>query len=240
MSEQATILPERRNAHGLNENGNEAAMLAPEKVMLGSTRLHIAALLLLAFTGNAQQASIQARSVTITEPGIYRLSDLFSHADTVALVKVISGDTEAYEIPIYKGQVVQAFKGVKSGDVIYFGPYLGTELGSEYILFLKSAANSPHPKDKAAVGSGQVRYSNVFDEGYSSMLTSYECVFDGSSRCDYAVRVCTDYIKLPKSLSTFPPKSKETPFGCRWVRRDDFLQTLTGLPVQSVDDKGKH
>jgi hypothetical protein len=134
--------------------------------------------------------------------------------------------------------VLQAFKGVKSGDVIYFGPYLGTELGSEYILFLKNAANPLHPKDKVAAGSYLVKHSNVFDEGYSSMLTSYECVFGGSSvsqQCDYAVRVCTDYIKLPKSVSTFPPKSKETPFGCRLVRRNVFLQTLSDFAGQNDD-----
>ncbi len=36
------------------------------------------------------------------------------------------------------------------------------------------------------------------------METCYECVFDGEEvlpKCDYAVRVCTDYIKLPKAMS---------------------------------------
>jgi hypothetical protein len=210
--------------------------------MLGSTRLLVVALMLVASMCHAQSASIQSKAAVITEPGVYQLSDLFSHADTVALVKIVSGDTEAYEIPIYKGQVVKAFKGVKSGDVIYFGPYLGTELGSQYILFLKSAANPISPKEKSVRGYGSVRYSNVFDEGYSSMLTSYECVFDGSltsQRCAYAVRVCTDYIKLPTSLSTFPADGAEAPFGCRWARRDDFRQTLSGLTNHSVDEKGK-
>lgn len=36
--------------------------------------------------------SAQSRDVTITEPGVYKISDLFKAADTVAVVKVLSGD----------------------------------------------------------------------------------------------------------------------------------------------------
>jgi hypothetical protein len=166
--------------------------------------------------------------ISITEPARYRLSDLYSHADKVALVKVLSGTTEAYEDAVYKGQVVKAFKGTSEGDIIYFGPYSGTQLGSEYVLFLKDVQSPLLPKDKAA-GYGVVRYSKVFDEGYSSMLSSYECVFQGTNpgqQCDYAVRVCTDYIVLPKSLPTAPPTDKSTPFGCRWAKRDRFSSAL--------------
>jgi hypothetical protein len=64
------------------------------------------------------------------------------------------------------------------------------------------------------------------------MQTSYECVFEGkdtAQKCDYGVRVCTDYIKLPKSIPAFPPESNDPPFGCRWVRRDVFASVLDGL-----------
>ena len=187
-------------------------------------RLQIAFLFLsLVSVGTAQQTAI-----TTNEPGIYKLSDLFMHADKVAIVKVISGETEAYEVSIYKARVITAFKGVSVGDIVYFGPYERTELGGVYVVFLKNAPNPLEPKDKTSA-YGTVRYSLVFNEGYSSMLTSYECVFDGAStsqRCDYGVRVCTDYILLPKSLQTFPPESSETPFGCRWTRRDKFADML--------------
>jgi hypothetical protein len=69
---------------------------------------------------------------------------------------------------------------------------------------------------------GTVRYGEVFDEGYSSMAASYECVFDGKSvnqHCDYGIGVCTDYVTLPTNVKTFPPKNEETDFGCRWVKR---------------------
>ena len=190
-------------------------------------RLQIALLFLIFVSvGTAQQIS-----VTTNEPGIYKLSDLFLHADKVAIVKVISGDMEAYEMSIYKARVIAAFKGVSEGEIVYFGPYERTELGGEYVLFLKNAPNPIEPKDKAGA-YGTVRYSTVFDEGYSSMLTSYECIFEGSTiaqQCNYGVRVCTDYIILPKSLKTFPPASDAAPFGCRWIRRDSFTSLLNEM-----------
>lgn len=170
-------------------------------------------------------------SATITEPARFPLSRLFAYADKVAVVRVVAGTTEAYDLTMYKGEVVRAFKGVSAGQVVYFGPYEGTEVGSEYILFLKDQPESMQPKSNSS-GFGPVRYSKVFDEGCSSMLTSYECVFDGASpsqQCDYAVRVCTDYILLPKALLTSPPQGTDTPFGCRWVNRQRFISELDEL-----------
>ena len=90
----------------------------------------------------------QSKNVTITEPGIYELAGLFNHADTVALVKVVSGDTEAYDIAVYKAEVVKSFKGATAGETIYFGPYLGERLGWEYVLFLRNSHKTIVPKAK--------------------------------------------------------------------------------------------
>jgi len=173
-----------------------------------------------------------SQTVTITEPGIIKLEKLFQISDTVALVRVISGDTECYDKAVYKGEVVKSFKGPAIGQKLYFGPYVGTRLGREYVLFLRSAPKPLSPISKSGVNYGDVQYSEIFNEGYSSMECSYECVFDGkgiSQQCDDGVRVCTDYIKLPKSLSVFPPTTEDTPFGCRWVRKSAFLAALDTL-----------
>jgi hypothetical protein len=88
------------------------------------------------------------------------------------------------------------------------------------------------PKTAATVAYGTVPYSEIFNEGYSSMETSYACVFDGKEirqQCDYGVRVCTDYIKLPKSMPAFPPEDNDPPFGCRWIRRGVFISLLDTL-----------
>jgi hypothetical protein len=177
-------------------------------------------------------AFAQSEVVTITEPGVYKISDLFKDADVVALVKILSGDTENYEHAVYKGEVIQSFKGVARGATIYFGPFVGKKLGWEYFLFLHNTPKAISPKTGPTTSYGTVRYSEVFNQGYSSMESAYSCVFDGkdiAQNCDDSVRVCTDYIKLPSSMPAFPPEENNPPFGCRWVRKNLFVSLLNTL-----------
>jgi hypothetical protein len=177
-------------------------------------------------------AFAQSQTATISEPGIYEIGDLFKSADVVAFVKIVSGDAENYDCAVYKGEVVQSFKGIQRGTIIYFGPFVGYKLGNEYLLFLRNVAQPIPPKTTTIASYGNVHYSKVFNQGYSSMETSYECVFDGEGvlpKCDYGVRVCTDYIKLPKAMSAFPPEDNDPPFGCRWVRKAAFVSLLNTL-----------
>jgi len=177
-------------------------------------------------------AAAQSQVTTITEPGTYEIGGLFKKADVVALVKIVSGDTESYDRTIYKGQIIQSFKGMPRGATVYFGPFVGEKLGGEYFLFLRNVKDPITPKTEATTSYGKILYSEIFDEGSSSMETSYECVFDGKEiahKCDYGVRVCTDYIRLPKSVPAFPPESDDPPFGCRWVRKTLFISLLDTL-----------
>jgi hypothetical protein len=179
-------------------------------------------------------AAAQSQSVTITEPGIYKIGDLFKAADIVAVVKVLSGDTENYGHAVYKGEVIQGFKGAQPGAMIFFGPFIGEKLGWEYVLFLRNSPKPITPKTTANAAYGTIPYSEIFNEGYSSMQSSYECVFDGkdiAQQCDHAVRVCTDYIELPKSIPAFPPEENDPPFGCRWVRQAQLVSLLGTLAV---------
>jgi hypothetical protein len=171
----------------------------------------------------------QRESVTITEPGIIKLTDLFEMSDAVALVRIVSGDAEGYETAVYKAKLVQSFKGPTTGE-IYFGPYIGSKLGGEYVLFLRKPKEPSVPKSVSKSNYGTVSIFQVFNQGYSAMEASYECVFnakDIADKCAYGVKVCTDYVVLPKSLPVFPPLRENVPFGCRWVRREPFLATLT-------------
>jgi hypothetical protein len=174
----------------------------------------------------------QTTQITTVEPGVINLKSLFEKADTVALVKVVSGDTENYATAVYKAELIQSFKGAVVGETVYFGPYVGVRLGWEYVLFLRRVAKPLTPKTTSNVNYGTVNYYEVFNEGYTSMETSYGCVFDGkeiAGHCDHGVRVYTDYIVLPKSLRTFSPKAEETAFGCRWVRKKAFVSVLESL-----------
>jgi hypothetical protein len=179
----------------------------------------------------------QSETVTITEPAVMTLANLYKLADTVVVAKILSGDTENYKTAVYKAEVVRSFKGAAAGDTIYVGPYIGDRLGSEYVLFLRNMAQSITPKTTSSASYGSVRYAEAFNEGYSSMAKSYECVFDGripDQSCDYGVRVCTDYVVLPKEIRTFPPMGKKTPFGCRLVREKAFISLL-----ETLADSGK-
>ncbi len=175
----------------------------------------------------------QSNRVTITEPSVITLTNLYRQADTVAVVKIVSGDAENYRFAVYKAEVVKSFKGAATGETVYFGPYLGERIGWEYILFLRNVIQPVAPKTTSNVSYGTIRYSEVFDEGYSSMIISYKCVFDGKTiaeQCDYGVRVCTDYIVLPKSTPTSQPMKKDdAPFGCLWVRKQAFISLLGTL-----------
>jgi len=170
--------------------------------------------------------------ITTTEPAIVKLTDLFRQADIVALVKTVSGDTENYDVAVYKAHVIKSFKGAAAGDSIYFGPYVGERLGWEYIVFLRKVTKALEPKLASSKSYGTVSYAEIFNEGYSAMMSSYECVFDGADaaqQCDYGIRICTDYILLPKSVPVFPVEEHDLPFGCRWVRRAVFISMLDQL-----------
>lgn len=176
--------------------------------------------------GNAQQAS----KVTITEPGSATLDSYVKKADIVVLVKVVAGDSEAYDVPIYKAQVLKSFKGSAVGQTIFFGRFVGTRLGWEYLLFLRNVPDQISPKSSTSPSFGVVKYSEVFNEGYSSMETSYECIFGGEKECDYGIRVCTDYVILPANTPASPPLTETTDFGCRWVRKNIILDLLAKQP----------
>jgi hypothetical protein len=170
-----------------------------------------------------------AETVTITEPGKITLERLFQMSDVVVVVQILSGDTENYKTAIYKALVVKSFKGSTDGKTIYFGPFVGYKLGSEYVLFLRNAKGPAVPASSPTAAYGTVNSLEVFDQGYSAMDSSYQCVFEetgNQTRCGYAVRVCTDYITLPKGVTAYPPEENDPPFGCRWLRRSKFLELL--------------
>jgi len=190
--------------------------------------------------GTAQSVAIKASTDTrqttdITEPGTIPLEQLFKMADVVATVEVVSGDTENYNGAIYKPIVLTAFKGKKKGETIYFGQYSGVRLDWEYTLFLRNPKDPAVPTKSPTAGFGTVEFLDVFNQGYSAMEGSYSCVFGGGipdHSCDYGVRVCTDYIVLPKGVRAFPPEKDDPPFGCRWVRKSKFVALLDDLAEQ--------
>jgi hypothetical protein len=166
-----------------------------------------------------------------------RLDNLFAEADQVVLVNILSGDAEHYDTAVYKAVVEDAYKGAQKGETIFFGPFIGYSIGSEYVLFLKNGAGE-QPKNAGGLSYGPIgKVDRVMYDGYSSLPVSYKCVFDGreiSQQCDYAVQLNPDQVVLPKEIRTFPAgdATAVTDFK-KWVRRNGFLAHLRTLSNQS-------
>jgi len=73
--------------------------------------------------------------VTISEPAAVSLSNLFKQADVVAVVQVLSGDSENYETAVYKSKVLTPFKGTTRGEELYFGPTSASALATNMLRF---------------------------------------------------------------------------------------------------------
>jgi hypothetical protein len=102
--------------------------------MAGKVSIAVALLLFSALASLGQQKN---QTVVISDPSPVTLASLFSQADLVAFITIQSGDAEHYNAAIYKAQVTQSFKGAKTDQLIYFGPFISYGIGGEYLVFLK-------------------------------------------------------------------------------------------------------
>ncbi len=189
--------------------------------------LHIACLIALAACPAAFAQNVR---LTQRESSAHSLSDLFNRTSEVVLVKVIAGDSTTYDIPLYKAQVIQAFKGASNQDTIYFSAFAGVQIGSNYFLFLQNAPAPVAPKSKSAAGFGTVPYSQLADDALPSVS---QCIFPGTDpaqHCADAVQICTDHILLPQSLSLYRISGSTSQ--CPWFRQSDFVTALSNL-IQS-------
>ncbi len=91
---------------------------------------------LFCFLVSAPIAKAQEQTATISEPAPVKVEELLKQADLVAIVRILSGDTEHYPRAVYKAEVLQPFKGVEKGAIFYFGPFIGYGLGEEFLVFL--------------------------------------------------------------------------------------------------------
>jgi hypothetical protein len=193
-------------------------------------RRFAAAVLLSGATALAQ------RTVEISEPATVTITDLFKQADVVVVVEILSGDSENYETAVYKAKVLTTFKGAEVGQQLFFGPFIGYEVGGEYVAFLRRAKVGPKVQahDGPTMTYGPLEaFHLIMYQGYSIMPLRYECAFDGkdpAQSCDYGVRVNTDQVKLPPTVRTFPRTSKDDFVDAnRWVRKDVLLRLLATL-----------
>ncbi|MGO9095269.1 MAG: hypothetical protein ACLQGV_08600 [Bryobacteraceae bacterium] len=189
-------------------------------------------------TGEPAKANISAaigqERVEIFEPATVNISDLFKQADVVAVVRVLSGDSEHYPTVVYKARVLTAFKGARREERLYFGPFVGYGVGSEYLAFLRRSKAGAMPSDQSgesglSYGPISTLYSVMY-EGYSIMPIEYVCVFDGNEpkeQCGSGVKVNVYQVRLPKTLKTYPPEPDDESVSDRkWVKAKALMSLM--------------
>lgn len=167
---------------------------------------------------------------TIPRPEVDKL---YAEADVVALVKVLSGDTESYEDTVYKASVLTNYKG-NVQSILYFGPYTSYRVDSEYLIFLKLSGKqlkSIATKSKTVNYPEAANYLRVMYGGYSILPVGFECGFGPISApmsgCEESIDIRT--VVLPKELESYPAdfgnKTEDRPF----VRKAELFQYIEKL-----------
>lgn len=172
--------------------------------------------LLFGVVGNAYTDTLKAE----------RIDKLYAEADFVGYVQVISGDFKEYSGVVYKAKILKVLKGDPTETEIYFGPFSGYGIGSEYLLFARKTdktlerhwAQTDRPMIPSHY-SATAQYFNIMFEGFGMMPIQYVVSLDG-----YGVEVAT-HIKLPPKLknSVIRRESKD------WVSKDVVGKYLESL-----------
>jgi len=184
--------------------------------------------------GGAEHQPVAKELVTAIsrDPAQVTLAQLVQQADVVALITILSGDTENYLDVVYKASVIQAFKGTADAQLIYFGPFRSYGVGSEYVVALKRTDKRLADLAKNADGSSRVPfdgaapYLRIMYEGYSVMSVEYTCALPS---CDYAVDIAYSQVTLPADVSMTPNPDHSGASDHGWVRKREFLAALSRI-----------
>lgn len=190
---------------------------------------------------SAQESPGKGETLTVhvVDPATVSLHQLFQQADVVALVRIINGDGEHYSIDpygdgepivasIYEAKVLQGFKGANAGAVLFFGPYVGYGIGSEYVVALRRSGKQLRELLSSGVAdrsrlADNAPYCEIMYEGYSVMAVSYTCEIPS---CDEAIEVSDEQVTLPSRLSRYPTECTTHARHFVWVRKAAFLREL--------------
>ena len=177
----------------------------------------------------------QASSALSETIASVKLEDLFKEANVVALVRIVSGDSEHYSITVYKSEVLMAFKGTTAGGRIYVGPFIGLGVGEDHLVFLRTSQeqiNQKRPSTGLSYGDLPA-VPRIMYAGYADLEIDYACVF--GSECDWGVIVNPEQIILPASIETYPSgRADATTNYKKWVRRDAIVSYLEQMKTNST------
>jgi hypothetical protein len=161
-----------------------------------------------------------------------KLDDLFKEANLVAVVHILSGDAEHYPAAaVYEGEILTAFKGAKTGERVYIGPFVGLRVGYDYLAFLSRSTQQILPENDSPSFYGEIASSyRIMYSGHGILDVEYVCVFDGakiSQQCDYGIKLNPDQVVLPSNVNTFPSGEAGAITNYKkWVRRNTLISLL--------------
>lgn len=164
------------------------------------------------------------------------VDSLYKYSVFVGIVKVIEGKQIENFGCKYKAEVITCLKG-DSTKYIEFGEYCGTEIGSEYLVFLSNESENftdwidkivddsgnvietfpDHSKDIKLPGVLYVKYV-----GFGEMPIEYTIETDGD-----AIMICTSHVILPKTIKRYPYLIESSNlWGKYYFKKDDIVDYL--------------
>ena len=172
-----------------------------------------------------------------------KIEELFKKADVVALVDIKMGETidivEGSCGAVYRGRVIEGFKGAKKDQKIEFGPYHGYKIGIKYLLFLNKPErvfepmSSTNSRSEAARQEYLLKCSNKL-KGLRIMHSGIGALkIEFTSKYDYrdAAIIPKRYISFPNTL---PKKTVDEGKcyewdECYWVPEERLIKYLEKL-----------
>ncbi len=152
---------------------------------------------LLPFSSLALALLLQAPSDLYANYGCRPIDSLYSESDVVAVVKILGAETMKPGGVMCRAVVVRALRGCDSGQIIFFGPYIGKGVGSTYLTFL----NRTHLRLNALMSSA-VRRNNVGWPTRASVLT--ESAFEGDATFEVDTRLVDNRDLSPAEWASIP------------------------------------
>lgn len=155
-----------------------------------------------------------------------RVDRLYAEADFVGFVQVLSGEFKEYTGAVYRGKILNVLKGSTDETEIYFGPFSGYGIGSEYLLFARKTdktldghwSQADRPMIPLHYPSAAPYFTIMF-EGFGMMPVQYVVGLDGSG-----IEIAS-HIKLPTTLKDNIVRSENRD----WISKNTLAKYLESL-----------
>ena len=154
------------------------------------------------------------------------IDSLYKSSSFVGIVKVIEGSFIKGLGYKYKAEVQNCFKG-DSSDYIEFGIFAGTEIGTQYLVFLSDRKENSNdivfPKDSTKVNNNGIFF--IRRSGFSEMPIKYSV-----ESKSYVIEISTSKVIIPDNIPRYPflLESSNT-WDIYYFKKEDIINYLNSL-----------